>query len=370
MKTVGIICEYNPLHNGHLHHLRKAKEIADGGVVIAILTGYFSMRGDISVINKYDKIKAAIDNGVDITIELPYLLGTQNADIFAYNAVLLLNKIGVDTIVSGSEENNINLIKTIADIENDENFQKEIKNNMKLGNSYRKSYSDALDSFNIKIESNDLLNVKYYQAIQKINKSIELKLIQRINNRYNDKTINETNIQSATTIRNISDISNYVPKQINEIFLTKGFYNLNSFTSILKHLIITTNLSNIFGATEGIENSFDTTFLNIDELISKLTSKRYTETRIKRLISYIITNTKKEEILNLEEPILRVTGFNEKGQKYLSSIKKERHYFTRLISGINSIYDKELQIAKVFSNVFEEDFIKIEQQLPYKKMEA
>lgn len=367
MKTVGIICEYNPLHNGHLYHLQKAKEIADGGIVIAILTGYFSMRGDISVINKYDKVKTAIDNGVDITIELPYLLGTQNADIFAYNAVLLLNKLGVDTIVSGSEANDIELIKKVKQIEQDDNFQKDIKNNLKQGLSYRKSYSEALNKFNINIESNDLLNIKYYQAIQKINNSIELKLIQRINNKYNDKTPNTTNIQSATTIRNINQIKEYVPSEINDIFIKKGFYNLNEFSPILKHLIITNDLSTIFGATEGIENSINTNFKNIDELIVKLTSKRYTETRIKRLISYIITNTTKEEISNINDCQVRVTGFNEKGQKYLNSIKKERPYFTRIINGINTLYDKELQIAKIFSNIFDEDFIKIEQTLPYKK---
>ena len=68
MKTVGIICEYNPFHNGHMHHLQKAREIADGGIVIAILTGYFSMRGDISVINKYDKVKTAIDKRFNIAL--------------------------------------------------------------------------------------------------------------------------------------------------------------------------------------------------------------------------------------------------------------------------------------------------------------
>ena len=113
MKTVGIICEYNPFHNGHLYHLEKAKEIADGGNVIAILTGYFSMRGDISVLNKYDKVKTAIDNGINITMELPYLLGTQNADLFAYNSVYLLNEMKIDTIVCGSELNNIDILKGI-----------------------------------------------------------------------------------------------------------------------------------------------------------------------------------------------------------------------------------------------------------------
>ena len=212
MKVVGIICEYNPFHNGHLYHLKKAKEIADGGIIIAVLTGYFSMRADVSVINKYDKVKTAIDNGVDITIELPYLLGTQNADIFAYNAVSLLSKMGVTEIVAGSENNDINIIDQTIAIEQNTEFQNKIKNNLDKGFSYRKSYSLALEKHSINLPSNDMLNVKYLQAIQQINPNIKLTLIKRINNNYNDIKLNDSSIQSATAIRNTNNIQKYVPK--------------------------------------------------------------------------------------------------------------------------------------------------------------
>ena len=370
MKVVGIICEYNPFHNGHLYHLNKAKEIAGDGIVIAILTGYFSMRADISVINKLDKIKTAIDNGVDITIELPYLLGTQNADIFAYNAVYLLNQMGVDEIVAGSENNDINIITKAATIAKNESFQEEIKANLTQGLSYRKSYSLALEKHNINLPSNDMLNVKYIEAINQINPNIKLSLIKRINNNYNDKELNDSTIQSATAIRKANNIKEYVPTYINEIFENKGFYNLNQFSSILKHLILTLDLSTIFQTQEGIENSFSTSFNNIDELVDQLTSKRYTSTRIKRLISYILTNTTKQEMNELTKPLIRVTGFNGKGQKYLNTKKKDITYFTRITNGINNIYDKELTIAKIFTNVYNEDFIKIEQMLPYKKNDS
>ena len=366
MKVVGIICEYNPFHNGHLYHLNKAKEIAGDGIVIAILTGYFSMRADISVINKYDKIKTAIDNGVDITIELPYLLGTQNADIFAYNAVYLLNQMGVNEIVAGSENNDLNIITETVKIQEDKNFQELIKVYLGQGLSYRKSYSLALEKYQINLSSNDMLNVKYYEAIKKINPNIKLSLIKRINNNYNDTQLNDSTIQSATAIRKTSEIKNYVPNYINQIFETKGFYNLNNFSSILKHLIITSNLSSIFQAQEGIENSLSTSFNTIDDLVEQLTSKRYTSTRIKRFISYILTNTTKSEMSDVENPIVRVTGFNENGQKYLNKNKKDITYFTRITNGINNIYDKELMIAKIFTNIYREDFIKIEQSLPYK----
>jgi len=366
MKIVGIICEYNPFHNGHLHHLQKAKEIADGGIVICILTGYFSMRGDISVINKLDKIKCALNYGADITIELPFVLGTQNADIFAHNAVKLLSLMGVNTIVAGSEKNDLDFIKNISQLTDSFDFNQKIKENLDKGFSYRKSFSETLKVHNYEINSNDLLNLKYYEAIKKINPSIKLQLIQRINNNYNDKELNETSIQSATAIRNTKDIKNYVPQEINHVFETKGFYDINQFSQILKHLIITLELKNIFEVKEGIENYLKTEFDTIDNLIENLTTKRYTSSRIKRLISYIITNTTKDININ-NNNVVRVTGFNEIGQRYLSSIKKKTYFFTRIINGINHVYDKELQIAKIFSNVFKEDFIKMEQSLPYQK---
>ena len=318
--------------------------------------------------NKFDKVKTAIDHGVDITIELPYLLGTQNADIFAYNAVKLLSEMGVNQIVAGSECNDIIIIKNALELENNPQFQREIKTNLASGLSYRKCYSLATEKYNLNLSSNDMLNVKYLEAIEAINKKINLTLIKRINNNYNDTNLNDTNIQSATAIRMATQIKDYVPTDVNNIFIEKGFYDLNKFTSILKHLLLTQNLHNTFQANEGIENSFNKDFETIDDLTEILSTKRYTKTRIRRFITYILTQTTKDEVNMLPKEILvRVTGFNQKGQKYLGEIKKKVSYITRLTDRINSIYDKELMIAKIFSNVFNEDFIKIEQKLPYKK---
>ena len=212
-----------------------------------------------------------------------------------------------------------------------------------------------------------MLNVKYLEAINKINPNLQLSLIKRINNNYNDTQLNDSTIQSATAIRNTNNIEKYVPDFINKIHKTKGFYDMNKFSSILKHLIITSDLSSIFQAQEGIENSLSTSFNTIDELVDQLTSKRYTSTRIKRFISYILTNTTKKEMSEIENPVVRVTGFNENGQKYLNKNKKDITYFTRITNGISNIYDKELMIAKIFTNIYNEDFVKIEQSLPYKR---
>ena len=101
MEKIGIICEYNPFHNGHIYHIKKIKEMYPDSLIILILNGYFLQRGEISILSKYDKTKIALENKVDIVLELPALFGTQSADTFAYYSVLLLNELKVDKIIFG-----------------------------------------------------------------------------------------------------------------------------------------------------------------------------------------------------------------------------------------------------------------------------
>lgn len=367
MKIVGLIVEYNPFHNGHMHHLQEAKRITNADLIIAVISTYFSMRGEVSVIDKYQKARIAIEAGIDLLIELPYLLGTQNADLFAENAVKILSQMGVDTIVTGSESYDIEYIKKINELESKPHFQSEIKEFLSQGNSYRKSFSLALAKNNhLDLQANDLLNIKYYDAIKKNQLPIELQLIKRINNNYHDQTLNSTKIQSATALRNTLDIQEYVPTFAYNIYNERKFMNINAFTDIYNHLILTNDLSQIWQAKEGIHNRFIATS-SLEELIKELTSKRYTASRITRFISYILTNTTQKDLEFESDYPIRILGFNQKGQEYLNQIKKRVNFFTRLINGIHPIYDFELKIAKIFSNTFKEDFVKIEQKLPYRK---
>ena len=83
MTTIGIICEYNPFHNGHIYHIKKIKEMYKDSIIILVMSGNFTQRGDISLINKWDKTKIALENNIDLVIELPFVFATQGADIFA-----------------------------------------------------------------------------------------------------------------------------------------------------------------------------------------------------------------------------------------------------------------------------------------------
>ena len=141
MKIIGLIVEYNPFHNGHLYHLQEAKKITNADVIIAVTSTYFSMRGEVCAIDKRQKCAVALSAGIDIMVELPYLLGCQNADLFAENAVRILAKMGVNTIVSGSEINDLAYLKKVYNISQEKAFQTNIKKHLDQGYSYRKSFN-------------------------------------------------------------------------------------------------------------------------------------------------------------------------------------------------------------------------------------
>ena len=121
---VGIICEYNPFHNGHLYHLKKVKEMFPNKKIVLVMSGNFTQRGDVSVINKWDKTDIALHYGIDLVVELPFVFATQGADIFAKASIEILDTIGVDYLVFGSECNDVEKLQKLANkmVNNNLNF--------------------------------------------------------------------------------------------------------------------------------------------------------------------------------------------------------------------------------------------------------
>ncbi len=328
MNVIGIIAEYNPFHNGHLYQINKIKELYKDSIIIVILNGNYTLRGEMSIINKWDKTKIALDNNIDLVIELPIFYGINNADIFSKGALEILNDLKIDTLVFGSELNNI---KTLTDIVNtklnNKNYNKLVKEYLDKGLSYPKASSDAINKLtNTTIDTpNDILALSYIEEIIKNNYKVNPVSIKRTND-YHSKDLNT--ISSATAIRdsikNNIDISNAVPditlKYINEPIFIDNFFNL------LKYKILSCNDLTIYhGIIEGIENRFKkyiTECNTLEELIMKVKTKRYTYNRIKRTLLYVLLDIKKDDVKNIKNYI-RPLGFNNKGIKYLNKIKKE-----------------------------------------------
>ncbi len=320
MTIIGIICEYNPFHNGHIYHLQKIKEKYPDSLIILCLNGYFLERGEISVNKKTDKILMALQNNVDIVIELPVIYGTQSADNFALAAVSLLDALNVQKIIFGSETNNINNLMTIAKKQQLSSIN--IKKFLKEGNSYPKS---LLNTLNIKeIKANDLLGISYCKAILNLKSNLELETILRTNNFHdttsNDKIISAQNIR--TKIQNNLNINNYIPA-INQNKIIPVNYHL--FFNLLKHKILTdNNLSDYLDVTEGIENLLKkaiTTSTSYEDFLNKIKSKRYTTNRLQRMLIHIYLGILKKDA-HEEIAYIKILGFNSRGKNYLNQNKK------------------------------------------------
>ena len=242
MKSIGIIAEYNPFHNGHLYHIEKIKEKYPDYSIVLVMTGNFTERGDVSILDKWKRCEIALKHGIDLVIELPYPFATQSADYFAYGAVTILEKLKCEKVIFGSESDNVDDLYLIAktQIDNPE-FERLVKIYSKMGNNYPTALSLALkDLTNKKIdEPNDLLGISYIKAILKNNYKIKYETIKRTNN-YHGKELNEE-ISSATSIRealkNNIDISNQIPKDTINYYTDLHF--IEDYFDILKYKIMT-----------------------------------------------------------------------------------------------------------------------------------
>ena len=248
MKVIGLITEYNPFHFGHLYHLEKSKKLTGADYSIAIMSGSFVQRGEPSLIDKWTKAKMAIDNGVDLVIELPFIFSSQTAELFAYGSIVLLHKLNIiDYISFGSELDDIDYLKTIADIlvEEPSYYKQRLKKYLNMGYSFPVSRSNALEDYfskfhienpeniknNLKM-SNNILAIEYLKSLKIIDSSIKPITIKRIGSSYNEYKLNHR-IASATGIRNsilnsnIDSIKDYTPD--------KSFYHLVDYIDKYKN---------------------------------------------------------------------------------------------------------------------------------------
>ena len=330
MHKIGIICEYNPFHNGHLYQIKKIKETYKDSLIIVCLSSCFMQRGEASILNKWDKTRLAIESGVDLVLELPFAFATQYQDIFAKGALTILNHLKIDTLVFGSECNDIELLKNLASIQlKDDGYNHLVKRYLDLGLNYPTSLSKALfDISGVKLDKpNDLLALAYVKEIIKNNYDIEPFSIRRTSDYHNSNL--DSDIVSASTIRKLLkdgvNVNNYLPYNIYD-YLSE--IDEDKYFALLKYQIINNVdcLDKFQTVDEGIENRI-IKYINMvnskEELILKVKSKRYTYNKINRMFTHILTNFTKEDAKNLEIEYLRVLGFNTRGKNYLNKIKKD-----------------------------------------------
>ena len=264
MEAVGIICEYNPLHNGHLHHIEEIRKLFPGKTIILVLNGYFLERGEVSILSKENKTKLALIYGVDLIVELPFIFGSQSADIFADAAIKILGILGCSYLVFGSESNDIKTLEKVAKTQDSPQYNEKVKELLATGINYPTALSKALDIDVNVFNPNDLLGISYIKAIYKNKFNIKPVTIKRTSDYHSLEE--ESNIISASNIRNKlkqkESITNYVPRKTIKLIENISLEDLFPF---IKYKILTDmDLSKYLTVDEGIENRLKDVDLKIN----------------------------------------------------------------------------------------------------------
>ncbi len=361
MQAVGIICEYNPFHKGHIHHIEETKKLFPGRTIVLVLNGYFLERGEVSILSKENKTLLALLYGVDLVVELPFIFGTQSADIFAEASIKILNYLGCSDIVFGSELNDITVLEKVVDIQSKEEYNLKVKKYLDEGLNYPTALAKALEIDYQVFNPNDLLGISYLKAIKKLNLEMKAHTIKRTSNYHdieaNDEVISAANIRKK--IQNKEDISLFVPRRTSNLIED---IKLDDLFMLIKYKILTDNdLSKYLTVDEGIHNRLKEKIMEantLEEFIKLVKTKRYTYNKICRMLVHILVGVPKDinKLANID--YLKILGFNKKGRAYLKELKDMD---IGLVPIPNSLtYKYEMQAASVYSLISKNNIIAYE----------
>lgn len=359
MNVLGIVAEYNPFHNGHLYHLQTSRVHSGADCVVVVMSGNFTQRGEPAVVDKWARTEMALQCGVDLVIELPVPYAMASAEYFAFGAVRLLDSLGiVNTLYFGSESGNLDKLSTAASILADEpaGYKEALKGYLDTGKSYPAARQKALSVYlkeqygkdsvsSVLSSSNNILGVEYLKAIKRLNSSIVPVTINRIGNAYNSTTL-DGSISSATSIRKVlSDntwqqsrelLTSALPNSSmaileREFELGRGPVFPSDFADILLAFLRKMSLEQISALPymeEGLENRIRTAASKAGtyvDLLNFICTKRYTNTRIQRILFSILTGLNQDLFDNFNNAggpsYIRVLGFNHTGRQLLSEMK-------------------------------------------------
>lgn len=335
MKSLGIIAEFNPLHNGHKYLIEKAKNELKTDLSVSVMSGDFVQRGEAAIIDKYSRAKTALNNGLDLVIEMPNFISLQSAEFFALKSVAILDKIDIDYLVFGIE--NINPDEFLNDvnkiIKNQKSIDEDIKTLLDKGLSYPKASSLLLASYVGEdfLSSNNILALEYIKAIYKLRSKIQPYPIKRIKTKNKDLVIKDKTYASSTAIRNNldSNIKNLIPLSSYQA-LTYFLNNYKAFDenyiyNIFKYklFIEKSPMENILGYEQGLDNylkKLAKVNSSYKSFLDQASSQRYTRSRIKRhVLSYILNND--SSLNDIDIDFIKILAYNKKSTSLFKKIK-------------------------------------------------
>ena len=326
MKIAGVICEYNPFHNGHKHQLDTLK--ADYDAVVCVMSGSFVQRGDIAIFDKWTRAKAALLGGADLVIELPVSYSLSSAQGFAEGGIRLLDSLGIiDTVSFGSECGDIDKLSHCAEIMMNEPqaVSDKIKKLTAEGMSFAKARALAYDGIldtDIISQPNNILAIEYITALKKTGSKIKPITLPRKAVGYHDMHALGS-FASATLLREKLGKNEAILEYTPYDFSGCERYDINRLTDIFKYKLMSEGIA-AFNGISDLEPGLANRFLKaldkntLSEIIDFVKTKRYTRTRLQRIALSVLLGIKGEFT---PPQYVRVLGMSEAGKNILSQMK-------------------------------------------------
>lgn len=357
MKTVGLITEYNPFHNGHAYHIEKAKMLTGADRMIVVMSGDFVQRGAPAVMPKHLRAKSALLSGASLIIELPVCFATGSAEYFAQGSISLLNQLGcIDSICFGSECGDLHLLKEIAQILADEpiEYQTALKQALKEGASFPAARQEALNIYSDKYSEilaspNNILGIEYLKALAKIHSKMEPFTIKRIGAGYHDMDI-DGQFSSATAIRSdiyqladvnssseslpLTHIQTQVPSSCHELmkknYQTRYPVKADDFSLLLKAKLLSEtagSLSHYLDMSPELANRIlrlRNDYLSFEQFCDLLKTKELTRSRISRSFIHVLLGITNDWLTAMKAPApyARILGFRRDHADLLGILKR------------------------------------------------
>ncbi|MBR6580323.1 MAG: nucleotidyltransferase [Ruminococcus sp.] len=364
MKISGIVCEYNPFHNGHRYHIEETRK--NGAThIIAVMSGNFVQRGDIAVLDKFTRAEIAVKSGADLVIELPVQYSLAPAELFARGAVHLLHSLGVvDEISFGSECGDISKLISTAEAMAEIAESQKIREYTEMGYTYAKAVSAVLGEINpeaakITAEPNNILGVEYIKAIRRFSSNMQPFTVKRAGAAHDSGDTCES-FASASYIRgHMAESAAFLP-EISAKAIEGDTAEIHRLERVILYRLRTASLEEIKNTSDCADGLAERIYsarnaISLDEFFEKVKTKRFTMARIRRIILSLLIGIKSTDMKNLP-PYIRILALNKRGREILSAAKgKKRIPFDTSIaklSRINTLSERFAELEAAASDIY------------------
>ncbi|NVY96905.1 nucleotidyltransferase [Lactobacillus sp. DCY120] len=332
-RVCGVIAEYNPFHNGHLWQLKEIRRRLQPDVLVVVMSGNFVQRGEVALVDKWQRTKMALAAGVDLVVELPIYASVQPADIFALEALRLLQQLGVTDLVFGSENPELDYLTVARKIQ-------KIPRQAAAFQDYRQTYATQLNQLLERYlgfqltKPNQMLGLAYAQASLQLNYPLNFHPYLRTGLTEHNQVTLQGEISSATAIRTAIQAGRAyqetVPATSWALLEQKPHYYWSQFYPLLRYRLLTAtaaDLQAIYQMNEGLQYKLQQAAVSATDFTNflyQIKSKRFTWARLRRLCLYTVLNLTTEQMQEMRmRAYLHVLGFNQVGQQHLHVLKSQ-----------------------------------------------